>query len=60
VVVVVVMMMSSSVVTFGHSENAFDSRITPVGHLTLIHTCLAATLPFSDSAVSFVKVRVVD
>jgi hypothetical protein len=26
----------------------------------LIHTCLAATLPFSDSAVSFVKVRVVD
>jgi hypothetical protein len=26
----------------------------------LIHTCHAATLPFSDSAVSFVKVRVVD
>jgi hypothetical protein len=26
----------------------------------LIHTCHATTLPFSDSAVSFVKVRVVD
>jgi hypothetical protein len=26
----------------------------------LSHTCHAATLPFSDSAVSFVKVRVVD
>jgi hypothetical protein len=26
----------------------------------LIHTCHAATLPFSESAVSFVKVRVVD
>jgi hypothetical protein len=26
----------------------------------LIHTCHAATLPFSDSTVSFVKVRVVD
>jgi hypothetical protein len=26
----------------------------------LIHTCPAATLPFSDSAVSLVKVRVVD
>jgi hypothetical protein len=26
----------------------------------LIHTCHAAPLPFSDSAVSFVKVRVVD
>jgi hypothetical protein len=26
----------------------------------LIHTCYAAPLPFSDSAVSFVKVRVVD
>jgi hypothetical protein len=26
----------------------------------LIHICHAATLPFSDSAVSFVKVRVVD
>jgi hypothetical protein len=25
----------------------------------LIHTCHAAPLPFSDSAVSFVKVRVV-
>jgi hypothetical protein len=27
--------------------------------LRLIHTCHAAPLPFSDSAVSFVKVRVV-
>jgi hypothetical protein len=27
---------------------------------TLIHTCHAATLPFSDSVMSFVKVRVVD
>jgi hypothetical protein len=27
---------------------------------TLIHTCNATTLPFSDSAVSFVKVRVAD
>jgi hypothetical protein len=27
---------------------------------TLIHTCHAATLPFSESAVSFVKIRVVD
>jgi hypothetical protein len=26
----------------------------------LIHTCHAATLPFTDSAVSFVKVRLVD
>jgi hypothetical protein len=26
----------------------------------LIHTCHAATLPFSDNAMSFVKVRVVD
>jgi hypothetical protein len=26
----------------------------------LIHTCHASTLPFSDSAVSFVKIRVVD
>jgi hypothetical protein len=26
----------------------------------LIHTCHVASLPFSDSAVSFVKVRVVD
>ena len=26
---------------------------------TLIHTCHAALIPFSDSAVSFVKVRVV-
>jgi hypothetical protein len=26
----------------------------------LVHTCHTATLPFSDSAVSFVKVRVVD
>jgi hypothetical protein len=28
-------------------------------HLWLIHTCHAALLPFSDSAVSFMKVRVV-
>jgi hypothetical protein len=28
-------------------------------HAALIHTCHTATLPFSDSAVSFVKVRVV-
>jgi hypothetical protein len=28
-------------------------------HATLIHTCHAAPLPFSDSAVSFVKVGVV-
>jgi hypothetical protein len=27
---------------------------------SLFHTCHAATVPFSDSAVSFVKVRVVD
>jgi hypothetical protein len=27
---------------------------------TLIHTCHAAPLPFSDSAVSFVKVRVIE
>jgi hypothetical protein len=29
-------------------------------HAALIHTCHAATLPFSDSAVYFVKVRVAD
>jgi hypothetical protein len=29
------------------------------GQLMLIHTCHATTLPFSDSAVSFVKVRMV-
>jgi hypothetical protein len=29
-------------------------------HAALIHTCHVAPLPFSDSAVSFVKVRVVD
>jgi hypothetical protein len=28
-------------------------------HAALIHTCHAAPLPFSDSAVSFLKVRVV-
>jgi hypothetical protein len=31
-------------------------KVTDVG---LIHTCHAAVLPFSDSAVSLVKVRVV-
>jgi hypothetical protein len=38
----------------------FNSHIPRRSPAALIHTCHAATLPFSDSAVSFVKVRVVD
>jgi hypothetical protein len=37
-----------------------NSHIPCRSHAALIHTCHAATLPFSDSAVSFVKVRMVD
>jgi hypothetical protein len=37
-----------------------NSHIPCHSPATLIHTCHAAPLPFSDSAVSFVKVRVVD
>jgi hypothetical protein len=37
-----------------------NSHIPCRSPTALIHTCNAATLPFSDSAVSFVKVHVVD
>jgi hypothetical protein len=37
-----------------------NSHIPCRSPAALIHTCLAAPLPFSDSAVSFVKVRMVD
>jgi hypothetical protein len=36
------------------------SHAVPLPCRALIHTCHAVTLPCSDSAVSFVKVRVVD
>jgi hypothetical protein len=37
-----------------------NSHIPCRSPAALIHTCHAVPLPFSDSAVSFVKVRVVD
>jgi hypothetical protein len=37
-----------------------NSQISCRSPAALIHTCHAATLPFSNSVVSFVKVRVVD
>jgi hypothetical protein len=41
-----------------HSPHRYRAVPLPC-RATLIHTCHAAPLPFSDSAVSFVKVRVV-
>ena len=41
------------------SSEASDRRTTSYGTLRLIHTCRAVPLPSTESAVSFVKVRVV-
>ena len=51
--------MFQLLVTFRVNITA-DSHIARCAHaVPLIHTCHAAPLPCSDSAVSFVKVRVV-
>jgi hypothetical protein len=49
-----------------HMEDSTFEMLTVNSHIqwrspaALIHTCHAATLPFSDSAASFVKVSLVD
>jgi hypothetical protein len=51
--------MFQLLVTFGVNIKA-DSHIARRAHaVPLIHTCHAAPLPCSDSALSFVKVRVI-
>jgi hypothetical protein len=43
----------------GHSRPCYEESFRPLYLLRLIHTRHAAPLPFSDSAVSFVKFPVV-